>query len=144
MNNWTKSWTSPWFRCVCVPLHPAEWDSLKKVFPELDTKKDLEAAIKFLDSLWKRICWWLAWLEHFVEVLLLANLWYWVTKCCLRFHPMHGTFHEAFSTCWECFLTSLTEITLKALSRYFILVCYVDTRTIGWVSVLDATFSALE
>ena len=44
------------------PLHPAERDLLRKVSPELDpkilldTKKGLDAVVKFLDSLPQLLC----------------------------------------------------------------------------------------
>jgi hypothetical protein len=36
---------------------------LRKVSPELDTKKGLGAVVKFLDPLPQLFCWWFAWLE---------------------------------------------------------------------------------
>jgi hypothetical protein len=69
------------------PLHSAERDYLRKVSPELDpkilldTKKGLGAVVKFLDSLPQLLCWWFAWLEQLVKVLLSVNLWYWTTGC---------------------------------------------------------------
>jgi hypothetical protein len=38
------------------PLHSAERDYLRKVSPELDTKKGLGAVVKFLDSLPQLLC----------------------------------------------------------------------------------------
>jgi hypothetical protein len=69
------------------PLHSAERDYLRKVSPELDpkilldTKKGLGAVVKFLDSLPQLLCWWFAWLEQLVKVLLSVNLWYRSTGC---------------------------------------------------------------
>jgi hypothetical protein len=63
------------------PLHPAERDYLRKVSPELDTKKGLGVVVKFLDSLPQLFCWWFAWLEQLVEVLLSTNRWYQSTGC---------------------------------------------------------------
>jgi hypothetical protein len=37
--------------------------------------------VKFLDSLPQLLCWWFAWLEQLVKVLLSVNLWYWATGC---------------------------------------------------------------
>jgi hypothetical protein len=63
-------------------LHSTERDYLRKVSPELgpkiplDTKKGHGAVVKFLGLLPQLLCWWFAWLEQPVEVLLSVNLWY--------------------------------------------------------------------
>jgi hypothetical protein len=68
-------------------LHHTERSCLRKVSTELDlqvlldTKKDLGTVVKFWDSLSHLLCWWFAWLEQLVEVLLSVNLWYRSTGC---------------------------------------------------------------
>jgi hypothetical protein len=64
---------------------------LRKVSPELDTKKGLGAVVKFLDSLPQLLCWWFAWLKQLDEDLLFVNLWYWVSRCYVS--------HVSLSTC---------------------------------------------
>ena len=65
-------------------LHPAERDLLRKVSPELGPrilgiKNNLDAVLKFLDLLPQLLCWWFAWLEQSVTVLLSTDIWYWST-----------------------------------------------------------------
>jgi hypothetical protein len=61
---------------------------LRKVSPELDTKKSLGVVVTFLDSLPQLLCWWFAWLEQLVKVLLSVNLWYRSTGVMYRRFPL--------------------------------------------------------
>ena len=132
MSNWTESWTSPWFRCVCVPLHPAERDLLRKVSPELDlkilldTNKGLGAAVKFLDSLPQLLWWWFAWLGSLLG-------FYWVSisgidllgVMYLRFPLTHGYFHGNFGAIERLnLLCALTPLPWQSYrNKYFEISC---------------------
>ena len=128
---------------MCVPLHPAERDLLRKVSPELDpeilfdTKKGLGAVVKFLDSLPQLLWWWFAWLGSLLG-------FYWVSisgiellgVMYLRFPLAHVNHMENSvpSNVWihnarlYCYLDSLIETNafeitclLCISSRYIIL-----------------------
>ena len=70
------------------PLHPAERDLLRKVSPMLDprilidTKNGIVTIVKLLDSLPQILCWWFAWLEQLIKVLLCVNNYYQSTALC--------------------------------------------------------------
>jgi hypothetical protein len=69
---------------LCILQSETTWEKFFSEFdPEilLDTKKGLGAVVKFLDFLPQLLCWWFAWLEQLVEVLLSVNLWYRFTGC---------------------------------------------------------------
>ena len=90
------------------PLHPVEREVLRKVSPELDlkilldTKKGLDAVVKFLDSLPQLLCWWFAWLSSLLR-------FYWVSISSidllgimyLRFPLAHEDIHGEFGAI-EC------------------------------------------
>ena len=131
MNNWTKSWTSPWFRCVCVPLHPAEWDLLRKVSPELDprilldTKKGLGVVAKFLDSLQQLLCWWFTWLSSLLrfywvsisDIDLLGVMYYMLPVTHVNFIESSGPSNIwTYCACWHRYFTSLIETNVFELS----------------------------
>ena len=93
-----------WILCMSFwPLHPVEREVLRKVSPALDlkilldTKKGLDAVVKFLDSLPQLLCWWFAWLSSLLR-------FYWVSISgiellgimYLRFPLAHGDIHGEF------------------------------------------------
>ena len=85
------------------PLHPAERNLLRKVFPELDikilldTKKGLDAVARSLDLLPQVLCWQFAWLSSLLR-------FYWVSISGIdllgvmycRFPLTHGVIHGGF------------------------------------------------
>jgi hypothetical protein len=44
------------------------------------------------------LCWWFAWLEQLVEVLLSVNLWYRSTGCYVSQVALNTIIHREFST----------------------------------------------
>ena len=119
------------------PLHPAERDLLRKVSPMLDprilidTKNGIVTIVKPLDSLPQLLCWWFAWLEQLIKVLLCVNNYYQSTALCtagfkrLLMENLGQSNIQTYNTRWYCCLFSLIETNaLKSMSSLYAMLFY--------------------